>query len=741
MLTNASTPPPGSPPPLGALPPAVWESPAKPSRGAPEDRIAELFGGDDRPSTVSTDTQAEHDAGAAADPAAISDRNRLGHALRCVEKGWPVFPLAPRSKVPPKGSHGFKAATRDPAVVRGWFEADPTINYGIATGFELVVLDEDKKHAGWEEGRAALGHAHEIAATFSVRTPSGGHHYYFKKGSVEIRNRAGFVSGHDVRGDGGYVVGPGSFTEERWEEGKDGSKVQKAWRGEYTVQDWAKPIAPLPTGLGELMLWKASKKQDKKKREKPHGSATPSATAAGLGGDADVETFGTEPIPAGARNASLTTIAGRQRRLGATEDEILDFLTYVNEQRCSPTLPDEEIEQIARSVSRYEPASAPVDLASLTSTFTLDELGTAPPPVAFVVNPYIPAGKPTLLAAAGGTGKSTLIAKLAISITTGTPFFGCEVDPGTVVIVTAEDDREDYRRRLYPLTILLDAEEVALVERRLIIIDLGGTTKTLVEGGHTPKVSDFADDLGREIARIAPGAKLIIFETMSKLSFADENANNGVACFVAAVERVASYTGAAALISHHTSKESARKAQTDAAAGRGGSALADNCRSVMVLAAPSKPGDVTEPDVKAIATTFSPDALAARRLLILRHAKSNHARAAPLLAMKRVDGPLLVPISPGPELRRDAATAFARRLADLAAQAPDLPLSQKLLKKKANWLGVTQGDVPELLNACVRDGLVEVYEARGARGGPFTAYRPKHGTTSALAAAAESIFD
>ena len=35
--------------------------------------------------------------------------------------GWPVFPLLPRSKVPPKGSHGVKDATIDADLVEAWW--------------------------------------------------------------------------------------------------------------------------------------------------------------------------------------------------------------------------------------------------------------------------------------------------------------------------------------------------------------------------------------------------------------------------------------------------------------------------------------------------------------------------------------------------------------------------------------------------------------------------------------------
>jgi hypothetical protein len=48
-----------------------------------------------------------------------------------------------------------------------------------------------------------------------VRTPSDGYHLYFRipPGKPSPRNKAGFRPGIDIRGDGGYVVAPGSVIE------------------------------------------------------------------------------------------------------------------------------------------------------------------------------------------------------------------------------------------------------------------------------------------------------------------------------------------------------------------------------------------------------------------------------------------------------------------------------------------------------------------------------------------------
>ncbi len=58
-------------------------------------------------------------------------------------------------------------------------------------------------------------------------------------------------------------------------------------------------------------------------------------------------------IPQGARNTTLTSVAGFLRRKGATLEIILQALRELNHIWCSPPLPDKEIQAIAKSISKY----------------------------------------------------------------------------------------------------------------------------------------------------------------------------------------------------------------------------------------------------------------------------------------------------------------------------------------------------------------------------------------------------
>lgn len=55
----------------------------------------------------------------------------------------------------------------------------------------------------------------------------------------------------------------------------------------------------------------------------------------------------------GGRNAFLTSEAGRMRRAGMDESQLLAGLLEINQQKCDPPLDDSEIANIARSIAKY----------------------------------------------------------------------------------------------------------------------------------------------------------------------------------------------------------------------------------------------------------------------------------------------------------------------------------------------------------------------------------------------------
>ena len=120
------------------------------------------------------------------------------------DKGWTLFPVKPNSKTPLVRWREHQSTDAD------WINGR---NYGIDCGRSgLVVVDLDTKNGidGAEKFRELCErYSKRVPKTFRVKTPSGGTHLYFS--GTGISNSAKMVAPNvDIRGDGGYVVGPGS---------------------------------------------------------------------------------------------------------------------------------------------------------------------------------------------------------------------------------------------------------------------------------------------------------------------------------------------------------------------------------------------------------------------------------------------------------------------------------------------------------------------------------------------------
>lgn len=157
-------------------------------------------------------------------------------ALEHAANGWAVFPLKRKGKTPVT-EHGLLDASTDPDVISEMWRRSPHANIGGATGAASgrVVLDLDTYK---DEGvRARIEEQFgAIPETAMNGTASGGEHYVFEHpgDGIAIPN-TGEVNGKFgnaacVRGDGGYVVLPGSI-------GADGTP--------YVVAHDV-PLAPMP---------------------------------------------------------------------------------------------------------------------------------------------------------------------------------------------------------------------------------------------------------------------------------------------------------------------------------------------------------------------------------------------------------------------------------------------------------------------------------------------------------------
>ncbi len=176
----------------------------------------------------------------------------------------------------------------------------------------------------------------------------------------------------------------------------------------------------------------------------------------------------------------------------------------------------------------------------------------------------------------------------------------------------------------------------------------------------------------RHLSALVKGAVLVVLETASRLHGGPE-LNEALAVFAQAIERIAIDSGAAVVVVRHVSKEAAREQTIDSYVGRGGGALSDAARSILVMT----------PNVKrrkGEENAYDPSAP-----VKLTHAKANLSARGPTIVWQPVetkDGVYLRVLSGVEE-----TTTNAQRLLAYLRGCPDGVTPTDLHKKKPAGLG------------------------------------------------------
>jgi len=268
----------------------------------------------------------------------------LDKALALASRGFRVFPCVPNTKLPTITDWPNKATT-DEATIRDWWSGKCVVttkagknlklkkncNIGVAPGLNYIIVDVDVK-GGYKESLAKLK-ADGLPPTFTVRTPSGGLHLYYRHPGGRVRSQANWMPGIDIRGNGGQGVGPGSVID-----------------GKYYEIAIDKEIADLPGNI------KLSLPID------IPASAEPVVT--GLVTQAEPSPYSTLPerVIAGERDDVLFRYACSWRARNYTKENAM-ILMWELYNRCDPdpidpfTLP-EALSKVDRAYNEYNPTTA-----------------------------------------------------------------------------------------------------------------------------------------------------------------------------------------------------------------------------------------------------------------------------------------------------------------------------------------------------------------------------------------------
>ena len=288
----------------------------------------------------------------------------LNDAIGYAKLGIAVFPLAPLSKIPLKGTRGVKDATTDIDQIKRWWLAEPHANIGVALGkiSGVVAIDFDFNHGATKDDLK------KFPRTVTVQTRNGFHLFY--------KNPESGVRGHTVlssqqandksgaatlRSDGQYVVAAPSRVLH-----PDGAE----WEYSY-----------LSDAGGELVFG------DLSPAELPSFCLDTSNSSKSLG-----SSLAKEGYPPNTRHDMYVRTATGMWADGAGLGEIRKALFKRNAEECKPPKPIDEFEKEVEAILDWIVVNVEKkNVASKPSTVT----GDANVCKATIVAPLIQAGATT----------------------------------------------------------------------------------------------------------------------------------------------------------------------------------------------------------------------------------------------------------------------------------------------------------------------------------------------------------
>ncbi len=204
-------------------------------------------------------------------------------------------------------------------------------------------------------------------------------------------------------------------------------------------------------------------------------------------------------------------------------------------------------------------------------------------PKCFVEN-YFYADVATRIAP-GGVGKTTIILYEAICLALGRSIWGCEVlITAWTLYITAEDHRERLVARLREimLAMSLSAEDTAIVLESVCFWDVAGSNvKLTMAADGNLQLTGLADKIIETYKSDPPG--LTVLDPLVSFGVSEQQVNDNEQAIVTACRRIVRGLECCVLLVHHTGKAYANEKALHQYAGRGGSALADGARIVVVM--------------------------------------------------------------------------------------------------------------------------------------------------------------
>jgi hypothetical protein len=462
------------------------------------------------------------------------------YAAVLVARGFPVFQLSD-SRRPIEKGFSEKATTKLNGEWRG--------NIGVATGGDLLVIDVDVKNGA--QGRESLDLLGLPRHTFTVSTPSGGLHLYYRIPAGIWRNRVNWFPGIDVRGYHGYVIGPGSE--------KDGKF--------YEIELDA-PAADLPAMFWGSLAGRPSARKATILPEWVDNEPATAAATAYLVDEAPVLTVGE-------RDDGLIKIANRIMDFGVSPNMAAELIAeHWLESKCDPTVPFKDVLKkcLNAAKSRRDPIGIFPPRPSAVDCFEVEKISPEKQPYSrFVwgerlvaealaadkplVQGFVERGAVSLWFGDSNAGKSFVLLAMADAIAAGEPFAGRPTAKGAVCYFAGEGGRGIKQRAL-----ALRIARGRGLAHPLFLFPVPGELL-----GRAVDAERMIADIGAAESACGLQCNLIVIDTLARTFDGDENAAADMGRFIRCIDLIRRDTPAHVAIVHHSGKDAARGARGSSA--------------------------------------------------------------------------------------------------------------------------------------------------------------------------------
>lgn len=362
-------------------------------------------------------------------------QSRLDAALDCAARGFRVFPILPGGTTPAWKDFPNRATSDANEIRRVWAVVD--YNIGVSTD-DLIVVDADVKNGG-----TGLHDVDELKLprdTFTVETPSGGIHLYYKGPRVACSVKK-VAPGIDIRGFHGYVVGPGSETE------KGGYRLASA----ISCRN-----AP------DSLIASAGAPRESISLSPLSDPDLPDAVLAAL----EILQKADGAVQGAGGDQYTYTLAARIKDEGISEATALRLMLQYWNNKCSPPWEYEALKRKVENVFNYGTSAPGInsvhsDFADISHDSFREPVSDRPragnwighgeaweTDFAWLYLDVLPDSGACLLGAPSQAGKTFVALELAYSLATGNPFFGVEPEERGATLILCSEGESSLRRRM-----------------------------------------------------------------------------------------------------------------------------------------------------------------------------------------------------------------------------------------------------------------------------------------------------